>query len=34
MDYQQKGLGYRYNWNGKEIDHFRIGIIPGAIYFP
>lgn len=30
IDYQQKGIIYRYSPKGKLLDEFRVGIIPGA----
>lgn len=33
IDYQQKGVIYRYSESGSLMSHFRVGIIPGAIYF-
>lgn len=33
IDYQQKGVIYRYSENGSLMSHFRVGIIPGSIYF-
>jgi DNA-binding beta-propeller fold protein YncE len=33
IDYQQRGVVYRYNGSGSLMSHFRVGIIPGSIYF-
>lgn len=33
IDYQQKGVIYRYSESGSLLTYFRVGIIPGAIYF-
>lgn len=33
IDYQQKGVVYRYSESGNLLTHFRVGIIPGSIYF-
>ena len=33
IDYQQKGVVYRYDYQGVEIDVFKVGIIPGDILF-
>ena len=33
IDYQQKGVVYRYNYQGVELDAFKVGIIPGDIVF-
>ena len=30
IDYQQQGMIYRYSPEGKLIDEFYVGIIPGA----
>ncbi len=30
IDYQQQGMMYRYSPQGKLIDEFYVGIIPGA----
>lgn len=30
IDYQQKGIVYRYSPEGELLDEFRAGIIPGA----
>lgn len=30
IDYQQQGMIYRYSSEGKLIDEFYVGIIPGA----
>ena len=33
IDYLQKGVIYRYAWNGEEMTTFRAGIIPGEFFF-
>ena len=33
IDYQQRGVIYRYNKSGMQIDAFKVGIIPGDIIF-
>lgn len=33
IDYVQKGVIYRYTATGKELDRFKVGIIPGAFCF-
>lgn len=33
IDYLQRGVIYRYNSNGLELDNFKAGIIPGGYYF-
>lgn len=33
IDYQQKGYVFRYNAQGREIDKFRVDIIPGSFCF-
>ena len=33
IDYQQKGVVYRYDLNGSQLDAFKVGIIPGDILF-
>lgn len=33
IDYQQRGIIYRYSENGSLMSYFRVGIIPGSIYF-
>lgn len=33
IDYQQKGVVYRYNYTGNQIDVFKVGIIPGDVFF-
>lgn len=33
IDYQQKGIVYRYNSSGKLLSSFHAGIIPGGFYF-
>jgi sugar lactone lactonase YvrE len=33
LDYQQHGIIYRYSPDGKEKDHFKVGVIPGSFCF-
>ena len=33
LDYQQKGVVLRYDYAGNQIDAFKVGIIPGDVYF-
>ena len=33
IDYQQRGVVYRFNYGGTQIDAFKVGIIPGDIIF-
>lgn len=33
IDYQQKGVVYRYDIAGNQVDAFKTGIIPGDVYF-
>ena len=33
IDYQQHGVVFRFDANGNELDHFRVGIIPGDFVF-
>ncbi len=33
IDYQQRGVVYRFNYQGIELDAFKVGVIPGDIVF-